>query len=329
MNAGMSLPSAARFVLGETLALEESRTLEFKEVTSSHPVNAIANAADEYAVAFLNGDGGAILWGVRDIDHVVVGVALPLGERDRLRQLVLGKLHAIQPSIDPTQFRLELHPVQDAPAERHLMIVELIVPAGEHVDPFHTASGEVFVRVEGVKKKLTITQLAAWVRNRAALPAQFEELIASRNGTIRMLERISRDVIVRVRSSRGLWYEFNGAFDPPKMGEALKISIHGSGGASIRVPLKEVELLSTDWIKPVLQIPAQGTEEAHIMAMLNHWRAYQHGVDLHLDPKNEVLKQLIPFASQVCIFMAQEGWTEHPRDRRAFDFFDMHARRFR
>ena len=133
-----SIPSLAPFVLGAIVKLEETRTLELKEVKGSNPVGAIVNAADEYTVAFLNGEGGTILWGVSDLGRVVVGVTLPQSERDRLRRAVLDKLHSIQPKIDPTQFRLEIHSVLNAPTASDLAVVELIVPRMDQPEPFYT-----------------------------------------------------------------------------------------------------------------------------------------------------------------------------------------------
>jgi hypothetical protein len=173
---------------------------------------------------------------------------------------------------------------------------------------------------------------AAFVRRGSssdpATEAQYHDLIASRNDIVWKLQQIPRDVIVRVVSPRGLAYEFRGAFDRPTLGEALKIDIYDTGGASIRVPIADVKVLSTDGIKPLLQIPPQGTEAAHIMNMLNYWRAFQHSPKLFIDPKNEILKQLVPYALEVCQLMATEGWADYPRERPVFDFFDRHARRF-
>src|SRR5882762_5425110 len=99
----MSVP----YAFGEKLPLEESRGVEFKEDRGNNPVSAIVNTADEYAVAFLNADGGRILWGVRDSDRLVVGIPLDERQRDRLRKSVADKLHSIQPPIDPTQFEFK------------------------------------------------------------------------------------------------------------------------------------------------------------------------------------------------------------------------------
>src|SRR6185369_4695481 len=115
-------------IFGMLLEIEETREYEFKEVTSNRPLDTIANTADEYAVAFLNSEGGRIFWGVRDTDRVVVGVKLAFDERDRLRRTVTNKLGAIRPAIDPTAYRLELHSVEHPDGVSDLVVVELVVP---------------------------------------------------------------------------------------------------------------------------------------------------------------------------------------------------------
>src|SRR5262249_27911152 len=111
-----------RFVLGSPVKLEETREYEFKEVQGNNPLGAITNAADEYAVAFLNSEGGRLFWGVRNSDQVVVGVKLSVSERDSLRITVTNKLSSIQPQIDPTQYRLEIHPVEGSEPSANLVV---------------------------------------------------------------------------------------------------------------------------------------------------------------------------------------------------------------
>lgn len=160
-------PARSAFVLGERVAFDETRLIELKEVKGSDPIGAVANAADEYAVAFLNSEGGSIFWGIRDSDHVAVGVSLSAPQRDKIRQTVNNKLHAIQPPIDPSRFHLELHSLDSAGAGgQDLFIVELSVPQVKQGDPFYTGGGDAFVRVDGVKKKLAGPQLTDWIRQR-------------------------------------------------------------------------------------------------------------------------------------------------------------------
>lgn len=159
-----------RFRFGQILALEETRNVEFKEIKGSNLVGAITNVADEYAVSFLNSEGGRVYWGIQDSDHRVVGVRLGPEQRDELRKKVMGKLQTILPHIDPTRFKIELHHVEDSKVEDELFVVELVVPAILASEPFFTSGNEVFVRTDGVKQKLVGPQIVDWIRRRAQTP---------------------------------------------------------------------------------------------------------------------------------------------------------------
>jgi hypothetical protein len=158
------------YTFGENIPLDESRGVEFKEIRGNNPVSAIVNAADEYAVAFLNAEGGRILWGVRDSDRLIVGVPLDERQRDRLRKCVADKLNSIQPPIDPTQFRFNLHALSAAEVSVARYVVELTIPAGQSAVPYYTGGNEMFVRLDGVKKRLTGPQLTAWIQRRSGRP---------------------------------------------------------------------------------------------------------------------------------------------------------------
>jgi hypothetical protein len=155
-----------RFVLGKPLEIEETREYKFKEVTSSRPSKSIGNTADEYAVAFLNSEGGRIFWGIRDSDRVVVGVKIDSQERNHLRQVVTDKLADIRPAIDPTAYRFVIHRVEGQATENDLVVVELVIPTVRVSQPYFTGGNEAFVRVEGVKRKLAGPELTDWIIRR-------------------------------------------------------------------------------------------------------------------------------------------------------------------
>jgi hypothetical protein len=122
---------------------------------------------DEIATQFIMSDeGGRIFWGVRNGDRVVVGVKLTADERDRLRQVVTNKLCSIRPSIDPTSYRLEIHPVEHPMGESELVVVELVVPNVRASSPYFTGGNEAFVRLDGVKRKLAGPELVEWIVRR-------------------------------------------------------------------------------------------------------------------------------------------------------------------
>lgn len=175
-NLALSYLSAAgitelgnRYVKDKPVRSEEDRNCEFKEVRGNDPVRQIKNTADEYVVSFLNsGEGGHILWGIRDADRVVVGVPLTYVQRDKLRLDLVSKLNEIQPRIDPTKYRVSLHPVigSDNSLEADLFVIEVHVPAQECYEPYYTGGHECFVRVDGCKKKLGGPALTDWIKEK-------------------------------------------------------------------------------------------------------------------------------------------------------------------
>jgi DNA modification methylase len=157
------------FVLNQAVVIEETRHFEFKEIrTDTGAIDSIVNTADEYAVAFLNSEGGRIYWGIRDKDRIVVGVRLRYHERDKLRRDVSSKLNSIEPRVDPSKYRIEIYEVSDSQGKpiADLHVVELVVPASNSNEPYFTGSGEAWVKVDGSKQKLRGIALTDFIRRR-------------------------------------------------------------------------------------------------------------------------------------------------------------------
>lgn len=148
------------------MAEEEDDATEFKEVSSHNPVRTIADTAEDHVVAFLNGKGGRILWGIRDKDRCVNGVSLDSHARDRIRKEIASRLLHIQPALDPTQYRLDFHPVAGGPPLGELFVVELSLKRRKDNQPYYCHNGDLFVRINGVKQKLTGPRLTAWIQQR-------------------------------------------------------------------------------------------------------------------------------------------------------------------
>ena len=142
------------FILGKRLPIEESRHFEFKEVRGNNPSRAIQDVTEQYAVAFLNSEGGRIYWGVDD-DRTVVGVQLTHRDRDDIRRVVTERLNGITPSVAPTKFQIEFHQVQGDGADRDLFVVEVVVPRGDSSTLYWTNKTEAYVRTDAGKKKLS------------------------------------------------------------------------------------------------------------------------------------------------------------------------------
>jgi hypothetical protein len=133
------------------LPIEETKHYEFKELTGqANAAKSIRSSAEEYAVAFLNSDGGRVFWGVRDSDRTVVGVKLKYSERDEIRQVVGQQLHQIQPALPANSYALDFHKVKDLSVPvTDLWVVELRIPRmpGHHL--YFTGSGKAWVKTEG------------------------------------------------------------------------------------------------------------------------------------------------------------------------------------
>lgn len=157
-----------RFVQGQPVPFEETSFYEFKEIRGRNPADSITNTADEYAVAFLNLEGGRIFWGVRDSDRIVVGVKLDERQRDDVRRKVSEKLGSIEPPITVEDWKLELHQVYNLQGETitNTWIVELVIPTQQESKIFYTNSGELFVKTPGGKQKLLGPQVTEFILGR-------------------------------------------------------------------------------------------------------------------------------------------------------------------
>ncbi|MDE0481702.1 MAG: putative DNA binding domain-containing protein [Candidatus Poribacteria bacterium] len=161
-------PTQVRFVQEQPIPFEETLFYEFKEIRGGNPVDSITNTADEYAVAFLNSEGGRIFWGIRDSDRVTVGVLLDERQRDDVRRKVSEKLWGIRPPISDEDWQLELHQIYDLHGEtiKDLWVVELVISPQQQKEVFYTNSGELFVKTPGGKQKLLGPQVTEFILSR-------------------------------------------------------------------------------------------------------------------------------------------------------------------
>lgn len=161
----LSGPTQIRFVQGYPIPFEETLFYEFKEINGSNPVHPITKHSNEYAVAFLNREGGRIFWGIRDSDRVTIGVMLNEQQRNETRTKVSEKLGAIQPSISVEHWQLEFHNVYDVQGGivEDLWVIELVIPPPQERDVFYTGSSDLFVKTEGGRQKLRGQQITEFI----------------------------------------------------------------------------------------------------------------------------------------------------------------------
>ncbi len=144
------------FVRGKPVRLEETRHIEFKEIRSEDPILPIRRNIEVYGVAFLNSEGGRIFWGIRDHDRQVMGVSLIYSQRDAIRRAVTDTLSKIYPPISPNGYRIKFHEVfENEQPIADLYIVEVAIQPPQTNLLYFTSTGEVHVKTEAGKKKLT------------------------------------------------------------------------------------------------------------------------------------------------------------------------------
>lgn len=153
---------------GSMVDLEEDIEHEFKQVPPGigDPVASLVGKAEEYTVAFMNGHGGRVLWGVTDTG-VVEGIALTREQRDEIRKQIASKLRGIQPPIDPSVARLHFHGVVESGAELlDHYVVELGIPGSANGRLHFTSANNAYVRLEGVNQKLVGPAIQEWIDRR-------------------------------------------------------------------------------------------------------------------------------------------------------------------
>ena len=164
-------PVNIRFTEEQLVPFEEDPFHEFKDISNSQrPDSSIANTADEYAVAFLNREGGRIFWGINNSRHIV-GVSLNTEQRDNVRKLVSEKITDITPPVSIENYKLKFHNVYNFMEKtiEDLWVVELVVSPPQKIDIFYTKSNELFVKTDGGKKKLAGTAATAFIQSKKKL----------------------------------------------------------------------------------------------------------------------------------------------------------------
>lgn len=166
MKPTENLESLGPFVAGETINAEENLYVEFKSIKGNKPVESIKNQSDEYAVAFLNGEGGRIIWGIDDSERKIIGVTLSTKQKDEIRRVVSDKLQVIIPHLDPTHYSLSFFSIVNDLRNKDLYLVELLIPDTESNTVYFTSSRKAFVRLNGSNKKLDGPALTEFIKRR-------------------------------------------------------------------------------------------------------------------------------------------------------------------
>lgn len=139
-----------KFVDGEHCSMEEDLFTEFKEIKGDDPCNSIKNKIIEYTVAFLNGSGGSIFWGIKD-DGIVKSITLSSKLKDSIKLIISSGINTIQPSIDPTKIKIFFHEVSNVIDG---YVLEVSIPKLNDEMVYFNSAGNSWVRLDGNNQKI-------------------------------------------------------------------------------------------------------------------------------------------------------------------------------
>ncbi|WJH30482.1 putative DNA binding domain-containing protein [Paenibacillus sp. CC-CFT742] len=158
-----------RYKLGSSLPLSEDTNFEFKEIKGNNPTGSISSNIAEYTAAFLNSLGGTILYGISD-SGIVRGVKADNKEKDDIKKTIHSNISNIHPQISPEHYTLRFNQVFEpsgGDAVPDLYVVEVVVPPSPRNSDIYFVKGtELHIRVDGVKKKLTNSQIVEHIRKK-------------------------------------------------------------------------------------------------------------------------------------------------------------------
>lgn len=139
-------PGGPGYRYNEIIKLEEDREHEFKSLQNTRdPVKTIIEYyVEKYVNAFLNTNGGAILFGIDDAGRVQ-GIELDRGQRDRLRTSISRLINKFQPAVEPDLYDINFMPVQD---RNSTFVVEIKVAKGT-ANLYMTGSQNFYLRRDG------------------------------------------------------------------------------------------------------------------------------------------------------------------------------------
>ncbi|MGG1630323.1 ATP-binding protein [Rossellomorea sp. NRS-1567] len=157
------------YTLNQTLNILEDTEYELKEIRGRNPKNSISSNVAEYATAFLNTQGGRILYGVTD-DSTVKGFKASSQQIDEIQRVVFDSLRTIEPTLSADHYQLEFHQIYNNESEpiEDLRVLEVVVPPSRDKKAVYFNKGkELHIRVRGVKHHLKGTEIVSFIQNKS------------------------------------------------------------------------------------------------------------------------------------------------------------------
>lgn len=162
-----------RFVLGEEAPVDEGEEMEFKELphVDFKKNLEIIEKVSEYAVAYLNaGLSGEVIFGIRDKDYIVTGIALNAKERDQVKLLIVDKIKAIEPAVSPQEYKILITCCGEDAAKTKRYVIEFAIQAPKPSADLYFADGHTcYMKNASGRQKLSGVKLSREIQRRLAM----------------------------------------------------------------------------------------------------------------------------------------------------------------
>ncbi|MDM5455236.1 AlbA family DNA-binding domain-containing protein [Peribacillus simplex] len=156
------------YKIDNVLNILEDQEYEFKEISGGNPRNAIKNNVAEYATAFLNNQGGRILYGITD-DRKVKGFTANASLIDEIKQAIYNSLRQIQPPLSGNHYQIEFHSVYDSNSQviEDLYVLEVVIPPSHDRKAIYFDKGRhLHIRLDGVKHTLNGNEIISFIQGK-------------------------------------------------------------------------------------------------------------------------------------------------------------------
>lgn len=159
-----------KYRLNELVNEEENRNMEFKEIKGNNPCESIISTAEIYIIAYLNSwetGFGIIKWGISD-EGKIKGVKLSKEDRDNIRKKLTERISQVKPYISQDLLHISFQEIIDNSGDiiPEFYVVEILIEAINREELFATSKGEVYIKTEGGKIKLTPYEIQQELKRR-------------------------------------------------------------------------------------------------------------------------------------------------------------------
>ncbi|WP_278342937.1 helix-turn-helix domain-containing protein [Parageobacillus thermoglucosidasius] len=164
------IESFYRFVQGTVFENIEDIEYEFKEPKGTNPLNTIKDTVAKYVCAFLNANGGRILYGITDKERIIKGITATPQQIDEIKRVIYDKCKGVNPGISPDQIQIYFHELfnKDNKKLENQFVLEVVVPTPIDKSIIHFISNgkELYVRVNGSSRKLEGAEIVSYTLNK-------------------------------------------------------------------------------------------------------------------------------------------------------------------